>query len=621
MAEDYSIQQQKPSSAPYTLTGAVIGGLGTGWAANHFTKPKYGSYDQIIAETQDKDKFDKKIADAPEDDKKFLEQAKEMGNKEAAAGAEYDREFEEYKKVNGSDKVITDDYKKLVSAEEEAEKALNDKKNKLINAEVERIKSAGASDKSATIEKALNNKSRQIANATKRYETLKASGASAEDVKKAEERVIALQKEAEELSKRIAEKFEYGSLAGDALEAKKGEVANAYKLAINDRVAQNLKLFDSPLESADAKLLREFTENKTAITQKKAALDKTMGELGEFIGKDIKGIYGTTSSMVHPKVFNAFSIENNQVNRLTTLLEAFKKVSEAPGAPHEFTFEQFFESLKKLGTGEPLGLPAKKDIVAELTKYLKETKGIDDKEIAAIKKLMNGEITEESIKTALDNATARRAKIEGLNNQAIEIEKSIQELSDESKKIGERLQARNVYVKDGALIDKATGKPVKPTPVAHEKPAAVKLPSGVTEPKDAKIEYTSKSASGLSEEEIRKQAEAAVQEDRYKAEADAFNKAKAAREEAYGKLEDGAKKSEDEIKEAFNKAKGYESREKFIEGKVEAAKKEFKETFSKQLDRKWGFAEHTKSKITIAALGGAIVLGGLFKAFSPKSKS
>ena len=94
-----------------------------------------------------------------------------------------------------------------------------------------------------------------------------------------------------------------------------------------------------------------------------------------------------------------------------------------------------------------------------------------------------------------------------------------------------------------------------------------------------KIDYTTKTAANLTDDEIKKQAEAAIKESDYKAEADAVKKAKEAREAAYKNLEDGEKLTDKQLQEAFCKEKGYESITKYAEKAYKDAESTFKKDF------------------------------------------
>lgn len=623
MADDFQVKQSSSSSGAYGLGGAVVGGVGAGWAANHFTKPKYGSYEELIAEKQDS--FDKKIQAAEGEDKKFLEEAKKVAGKRADAEADFDKQFNEWKEKNPSTaKAETDDYKKLVQEEKDAETKLTNKKNELIDAKVKSIKANAGTEKveKLSIEEALNRKAKQIAELTKWYETQKAKGADSEKLKSITAKVTAAEKEAEELAAKLAEKIDYGKLKDEALDNKKKEVANAYKLAIKDRVAQKLKRFDAPLVSEDAKLLNDFKANQAQMKELEASFQRELKELGKIIDKDLSVNWKDSHSLeLMNNRANAVGKKQKQyVDALTKLQEAYNKVAENKSASGEFNWSTFFENLKKLGTGEGLE-GSVQDVKTQLEKYLKENKTLDANEQKAIKRLINGEINEASIKEALDAAKEKQNTIINQINKLNQIVDKGVIGEEETGRIKQAMKERGVYVKNGELIEKATGNKVKQAPNPAETPAKAKLPKGVNVPKDVKIDYTTKTAANLTDDEIKKQAEAAIKESDYKAEADALKKAKEAREAAYKNLKDGEKLTNKQLQEAFCKEKGYESKAKFTEKAVKDAESTFKKDFKQWLERRHGFEGATGWKIAGVAAAGALILGGIASALAPKNKA
>ena len=621
MADDFQVKQSSSSSGAYGLGGAAIGGLGAGYAAHHFTKPKYGSYDDIIKEAKDSTDFSSKIEKAEGDEKKFLEEAKKIAGKRTEAEADFDKQFSAWKEKNpNTEKIETEDYKKLVQAEKDAQTAVDKKKNELVEAKIKDIKANGNVEK-ITIDEALNKKAKQIAELTKYYETQKAKGADADKLNKISERVKTAQKEADELATKLADKLNYGKLTGEALDNKKKEVADAYKLGIQDRVTQKLKRFDAPLLSEDAKLLKDYNSNKKIMSDLKVSYEKELKEFGKIIGKDLSVNYEDAHSL---ELMNnkAVALRNKQqtyVDTLTKLQDAYKKVSEGHTSS-DFSWRTFFENLKKLGTGEAID-PSVKDIKAQLEKYLKDNKILDENDKKAVKRLINGEINEANIKQALDGA---KNKVDSIDKQIDKINDIVKKGKDgvkETNRIKAAMQKRGVYVKDGELIDKKTGNKVKPTPNPAEKPAQVKLPKGVDVPKDVKVDYTSKVAKNMTEEEIKKQAEASIKESQYQAEADVLKNAKNAREEAYKGLKDGEKLSDNALVEKFCKDKGYESKTKFADKAVEDAQNKFKNEFKQWFERRHGFAEGASWKIAGVAAAGALVLGGLASLMAPKDNA
>ena len=144
MSDELSIQAvnqpqvKQTSPVPYALGGAVVGGLGGAAVANYTTKPKYASFEDIIADT--KDNFEKNAKDAISEE---ANQTKAINARQAAidAGAKWEDELNAFKEANKEGAIIPDDnYKKLEADLETKTKTLENKRTALIDKEVEMIK-------------------------------------------------------------------------------------------------------------------------------------------------------------------------------------------------------------------------------------------------------------------------------------------------------------------------------------------------------------------------------------------------------------------------------------------------------------------------------------------------
>ena len=136
MADDFQVKQSSSNSGAYALTGGALGALGGYAGARYLTKPKYGSYQEIIKEAKDSTDFSSKIEKAEGEEKTFLQAAKDMAAKEKAAEDKWKNEFQTYYESHKEGVVETDEYKKLVEAKNNAEKALNEKKAELEKVEI-----------------------------------------------------------------------------------------------------------------------------------------------------------------------------------------------------------------------------------------------------------------------------------------------------------------------------------------------------------------------------------------------------------------------------------------------------------------------------------------------------
>lgn len=125
MAEDFQVKQNSSGSPLYGLTGTALGGVGTYYALNHFTKPKYGSYEEILAEAQDS--FDSKFKNAAEgEETNFLNEAKALREKKVTAENKYQTDFEAFK---AADKEV--ETKELQELNEKLKNAADDKKSEI----------------------------------------------------------------------------------------------------------------------------------------------------------------------------------------------------------------------------------------------------------------------------------------------------------------------------------------------------------------------------------------------------------------------------------------------------------------------------------------------------------
>ena len=134
MSDDLQVKQgvnTQSGSGGYGLTGGVLGATASGLGAYYLTKPKYGTYSDIIAET--KDSFEKKYTDVPEKDKNFIDATKEFLGKKDSILADYEAKFNTYKAAHENDRVQTEKYKELLNkltSEKDADK-INELNNQI----------------------------------------------------------------------------------------------------------------------------------------------------------------------------------------------------------------------------------------------------------------------------------------------------------------------------------------------------------------------------------------------------------------------------------------------------------------------------------------------------------
>lgn len=136
MSDEMMVQNSRPSAVPYLLGGAVVGaGLGAAspWG---FTKPKYASFDDVLKEYKDNDKFTKSKEAAKGDDAKKAYETIETEMKtytEAQAGLDKQIADLTEKHSSWAEKLTKDeDAKKLIEGYETANKTLEEAEKGLL---------------------------------------------------------------------------------------------------------------------------------------------------------------------------------------------------------------------------------------------------------------------------------------------------------------------------------------------------------------------------------------------------------------------------------------------------------------------------------------------------------
>ena len=112
MTDELTIQQRRPSAMPYVLGGAAVGGLGGYYglpkvASDLVTTPgKYESFEALVKEASDNDKFVKAIAEAKDHEKPLMEKMKGVGDKIKNAEAEWQKGLDKALKEKNLDTAI-----------------------------------------------------------------------------------------------------------------------------------------------------------------------------------------------------------------------------------------------------------------------------------------------------------------------------------------------------------------------------------------------------------------------------------------------------------------------------------------------------------------------------------
>ena len=685
MSEDFSIQQgvQPQSSAtPYTLTGAVIGGGAGALGAHYFTKPKYGDIQDIVKETTDKDKWEKKVSDAPEEDKKFLESVKEYADKQESAGTEYDTKFEEYKKNNQVEagKKETDAYKQLVDAQNNAEKALNDKKAALAAEEIEttvtEAKNTLPENQKVYLEKQLAKRQRALNQINEAIAELKKSSEELfkplkEDLKpmidmvynannaveaaKDRERELTQALNAEkDAAKRAAIETELAKVQDVLKQARKnldniwnqlikgdkaaGKPAAFSEMAsaIVDEGLKGKKLQDAI--DAKAKQIQTFVESSVQerfLNERKNAdvvkgiIDKQENAFNKILRVARRDLSDKNPEQVAQRVqLHIDKVETPNLERMKTIQKAYiEALDAAKKSGNSTTVVQHFEG--RIGKGffsapfEGTSSTVTTNGVQNAIDIAKT--GLNEKEKQILDDIVAGK-DEAQIKQAFEDVIKQRTEnISTLKNAVADVQNAATQIKE--------LGGEGAYIRNGVLYKEDGAK-------VEFKPKTFKVASDIDVPVTSELRNMQEQAAAKEAEiaELKKKltpAQTTVQGpkvkkytpeqivEQVKEEQRIFDEAKAAREKAYNDLEDIPKKSEEDLRKAFHESLGAEitDRDSYIKRESEKALESIKKDYAEQLKRKFGFAEHANLKIAAVAAAGAAVLGGLAYLMAPKDRS
>ena len=612
MSDELQIQQST-NTTPYAVGGSLIGG-GLGWAGAHYlTKPKYGSYDDIIKEAKDSTDFSSKIEKAEGEEKKFLEAAKDLAGKRSTAETEYNNAFEAWKKDHPNTTKKEDaKYGELKTAQKQAEEALEAKKKALIDAEFEKIKSkASKSSITGTFDPAelptlineATDKRKRDFNAklevyANRKQTLldKLDQAKKDGNKELEKQVIndinAFEKQMkEELNTEISSWY-------------KNPNAKASKRAINTAVDNATQIVATRVAEKDYSRITDTTLSRL----EKQVMDKIKSNGSEAFNTLIDGQKGNIDGITKA-VDHKINVNRKQKNILEGVKYDYEKMlrkAKAAGTPEDEIVKQFkilWGLISKTETVKP---------GVEVPKEFKDfVNGLKTEEKAAVERLLkDGEFTIENFDKAL-------AKLDKETKALTEVR--TRDLPNFKNKIKE-LGGDGATFVDGVLRDKKGNLIDMTTKHTFTKPT-VGIPN--VSASDVKKAFDNGEVTALTDEEIRKQAEQAVKESAYQTETNAVNTAKKAAEDYYNTLPEGEALTAEQQEAKFLKEKcgGAESKAKYLDGKVEETATQFKNNFKSWLERKWGFAEHTNAKIAGVAIAGAAIIGGIAAALAPKDRA
>ena len=566
MSDELSIQAvnqpqvKQTSPVPYALGGAVVGGLGGAAVANYTTKPKYASFEDIIADT--KDNFEKNAKDAISEE---ANQTKAINARQAAidAGAKWEDELNAFKEANkeGATPELAADHELM-------------KQKAAIQDEIKTIESAKATTKTVTKEPlaALRQNVKDLNKAADELRTLKAEGASKEAMAGVNNRIKALETRQEGIYNSILEGAGFKGTEAEIKAAKKD-----LKAKLEGYTQEYMANYD---KYASIKPNRNYIDAKTKIADNNQVIDKALADIKEATGYKVKTSPAKDSAKFAKEVQTLKNIEIRKNDTLKKVLDNYSKIADTTTGGGTF-LERLENALKVLsgGTVEP---KSKDKEIQEFIKNLTD----------AEKKVLNGKnVTKENLEQLIKDSEGRLNKLNEAAGKAIKAQAdnvAYTKITNNELNNAKRKYGKGAYFNEKGEIC-VKGKPVEKAPAA---PALPKLDSEASKVLPKEVSYETK-ASGVDTK--------------------ALNDAKAKLAEVETKITDARNalpkaeaKTEEQILKEFVEKNGE---------KADAMKKAFGEDVKALLEKKI-----PNKKLAGYIAGGAAILGVLGYAIAPKNK-
>lgn len=566
MSDELSIQAvnqpqvKQTSPVPYALGGAVVGGLGGAAVANYTTKPKYASFEDIIADT--KDNFEKNAKDAISDE---ANQTKAINARQAAidAGAKWEDELNAFKEANkeGATPELAADHELM-------------KQKAAIQDEIKTIESAKATTKTVTKEPlaALRQNVKDLNKAADELRNLKAEGASKEAMEGVNNRIKALQTRQEGIYNSILESAGFKGTEAEIKAAQKD-----LKAKLEGYTQEYMANYD---KYASIKPNRNYIDAKTKIADNNQVIDKALADIKEATGYKVKTSPAKDSAKFAKEVQTLKNIEIRKNDTLKKVLDNYSKIADTTTGGGTF-LERLENALKVLsgGTVEP---KSKDKEIQEFIKNLTD----------AEKKVLNGKnVTKENLEQLIKDSEGRLNKLNEAAGKAIKAQAdnvAYTKITNNELNNAKRKYGKGAYFNEKGEIC-VKGKPVEKAPAA---PALPKLDSEASKVLPKEVSYETK-ASGVDTK--------------------ALNDAKAKLAEVETKITDARNalpkaeaKTEEQILKEFVEKNGE---------KADAMKKAFGEDVKALLEKKI-----PNKKLAGYIAGGAAILGVLGYAIAPKNK-
>lgn len=356
------------------VAGGVLGGAGAYFATQKVDKvkqwvstPKYNSYEELVKEMSDNDKFTKELENASEEGKTVLNQAKADADAKIAAEAKYQTDLDAYVKEHS------------VAKQAEDTQAIKDLQKQVADLEAGvKAKEAAASQvvphkevtRRLTKEEAHNAKIQQLeskVNARKKVLEMK------DNIAKKEAEIAGVNRE---LRTRVtlpgSESYGKNLLAAEA-----GELVGDNKRAA-EAIKEKIKVLTQQEQELN-ELIDIEAKKLSKISRKSGNLDQAIIDVEKNIEQRIKGIKGLTKSQKEQVISEAKKGLKDRINFMDQLavkeieLAGLKQEYERiPAATRELFETKDYKSLLARNEGELLELQMQKDIAAERKKHVKK---------------------------------------------------------------------------------------------------------------------------------------------------------------------------------------------------------------------------------------------------------
>lgn len=615
MTDELSIQpiqtQKKRSATPYVVPGLIVGGAAAGYGVHRYAQPKYGSYADILKESNDQ--FQSRLGAATGEQKEFLTALGEVRKASEAAENQWDLHEATVRAQAQNGELINDSaYNTLLEQQKAAQTALDEKMAVVLNAKTPTVSHLSIND-------AIGQHINDLVSASAKYEELKTNGASKAELAEQEKIIKELENKTEEIARKVAKKFNYSS-TGEALKADKNTVADAVKNIIEHNKQAQLRNGDIPKEVPGiTKKINNYTKVKGDIAREQATLDSAYSKLDEMLGfqnrKDglnVRKLYESNPQEASNVIGRAAQKDRLLVNNLTGLKSRYEEIIKTidPKKVNEpFTLDMILDAIKKVGQGEPLENVIQSSVESYMQNVQNEIEKVTGEKLSAKDKALLEKLAKNDM--TIDEAIA---KLSERQKEMLEVGQAVRTSQEKLTKLRayeagmkKQLKAEGFHIKDGKMYDKA-GKEIVPevkeaAPKVFDYSTALEHQTGFTAKNDASIKLSNFEAPS----------EAVVNE-ATKAEKEALEAATAAVEKAKAEI---TPLTDAQIQEIVSKDLNAKNKAEYAAKEVESKTKGFIDKFSKDLEGKLG---KNAGKWVIGAIAAGAVIGGLLgKVVAPKN--